>query len=298
MTIRRREVAVAVVFDPASQSFLLCHNSRWHGYAFPMKHLEPDGAETNGDAALQALDEWRVSLDVAHAKASALDHLVECLFSEATRQYTLYDYHVFEIELGAPVGPALHPDLRWFTYQQLQDAVNVTSSTKEIVLSFVEDRRVAVGVLTRPGGSGREYLVVRNPNYGYFFPSTRIKTAAHPAEAMIEAVRLDLGYEDDLDVVAQGDEVPALEESKRFGIGQRRFHYHLGVLETPGMDLATPGNSLEQAVAKLTAQSAPPLERYTRWLNEDELQSGAELSPSMSVVLPAVVQLVEQHYRT
>lgn len=287
---------MAAVFDSPSEGFLLCHNPRWHGYAFPMKHVENGISAAN--AAIKAIAEWSPPLQLAGATATPLDRLVESLHSETAREVTVYDYHVFQIDLSSSFGGSLHPDLRLFTYRQLQDALNVTSSTKAIARSFVEDRRVAVGVLTRAGAAGREYLLVQNPNHGYFFPATRIKTDASADESVLEAARLDLGYDGPLNVITQAPEVPALKHSSRFGPGQRRFHYRLGLLEAPGVDLSAPGNAVEQAANALAAGLNPSPGPYWRWFTEDQLRSGSLVSPSVATVLPTVLQLAEQYYRT
>ncbi len=42
--MRQIQVAAAIVADPAGppQQFLLAHNARWDGYAFPMRDFDPD----------------------------------------------------------------------------------------------------------------------------------------------------------------------------------------------------------------------------------------------------------------
>ena len=293
MTIRHLVISVAVIFDQPSQSFLLCHNKRWHGYAFPMKHVEPECGESPTAVALQALNDWSVPASFPHATATPLDYLVETLTSDAVREVTIYDYHVFGVEPGVPLPSDLHPDLRLFTYQELQDAVNVTPSTKAIARSFIEDRRVASSVIARNGAAGPEFLVVYNENHGYFFPSTRIKTEVYPAEAALEAARLDLGYEGPLNVVAQAPEVPVLKQSPRFGLGERRFHYYICLLKATAVELTAPGNSVETSLNRLAASLGPLPVPYWRWCTEQQLRSDPDMSPSMPAVLLTVLHLVE-----
>lgn len=99
MNPRQRDVAVAVIFDPPSQGFLLCHNKRWNGYAFPMQHFEPRTESQPAKIALQALDDWYVPLTLSNPSATPLDHVVKTLYSEAARELTVYEYHVFDVLL-------------------------------------------------------------------------------------------------------------------------------------------------------------------------------------------------------
>ena len=296
--IRHRQVAVAVIFDEPTQSFLLCHNKRWNGYAFPMKHIAPDSGISPADVALDALDDREVPLNLPNASATPLDYYVETLqseaaWSEAAWKVTVYEYHSFEIHSGMDLPDPLHPDLRLFTYQQLQDAINVTSSTKAIARSFVEDRKVAVAVIARHMPAGCEFLLVHNAHYGYFFPSTRIKTNAHPPEAAIEAARMDLGYDGPWEVVDQSPEVPGVQESQRFGLGERRFHYHLCLLNPPDVDLLAPENELANSLNQLGRNRETPAVAYWRWATEDQLRNDPTMSKSMPAVLQTVLQLVE-----
>lgn len=284
MAIRHRQVAVAVIYN---EGFLLCHNQRWNGYAFPMKQVE--GNQSPAEVALSALEDWDVPAQFPNATATPLDHVVDTLWSDGAREVTVYDYDVFEINTEAPVSKSLHPDLRWFTYQELQDAVNVTSSTKSIARSFVEDRKIVVSVLTRQASTGLEFLLVHNPQHGYFFPSTRIKSTALPAEIALQAARMDLGYEGSLQVAHQAAEVPALKLSSRFGAAQQRFYYHVCFLEAPNLDLIAPDNALEKSLNELATKLGSTTMPYYRWCSENELRTSPNMSPSVSAVLTTVL---------
>lgn len=291
MSIRHREVAVAVIYDKASDKFVLCHNRRWGGYAFPMKHVENANPESLADAALSSLDDWDMPEKFPNATVAPLEYIVEAMMSDAVRQVTVYEYHVFDVDIQQQLPAQLHPDLRLFSFDELQNAVNVSSSTKEIARSFVEDRRVAVAVLARNGSGGNEYLVVHNRNHGYFFPSTRIKDSKAPAQCVMDAVRTDTGYYGPLRVIDQAPEVPDLKASSRFGTGTRRFYYHLCSLEATGVDLSQPGNAFELSLNEIAGAFGSSTLPYYRWMDEAQLRSDKHVSTSMSAVLLTALQL-------
>jgi hypothetical protein len=81
MSIRHREVAVAVIFDQASENFLLCQNWGWSGYSFPMKRLEAGSAVKPADAAARALDDRDFPLPLQVAGITPLDYHIETLRS-------------------------------------------------------------------------------------------------------------------------------------------------------------------------------------------------------------------------
>lgn len=290
MTIRHREVAVAVVFDQPSQSFLLRHNHRWGGYAFPMKQIQGDAAE---QTALAAVEDDEGGLRFPGAQTKLLDHVHSVLRSEALGTVTIYDYQVFEVETGTGLPSPLHPDWKLFTYDELQTALNVTTSTKEIARSFVEDRKVAVAVVCRCSATGPELLLVNNPNHGYFFPSTRIKAESGSAEAAVNAVRSDLGYESTIEVTLEQAETLDVKHSLRFGPGDRRFVYYVHQVEFPGVDLLAAGNELEGTMNQMPTAAGMP-NQYWRWCNEDQLRNDPQMSPSIPALLTPVMRLAQQ----
>lgn len=300
-TFRHRSVAVAVIYDQPSQKFLLWHNKRWHGYAFPMKHFEPTAGVDPAQVALNALDAREIQLNLPNATSTPIDRHGECEFSEGVRQFTYYDYHVFGIDPGPGIASAsLHPDLRWFAFDDLVAAPNVTWSTKSVARSLVEDRKVAVAVIARPMPTGTEFLLVYNRNHGYFFPATRMKTDTLPGQAVVQAVRNDLAYDGEIQVVDQS-EVPDLQQSQRFGPRTGRFHFHLCLVRfSDDVDLGAPGNALEQSVSTLQAAlagrgvpaSAAP---YWGWFSESDLRIRTDMSQSVELVLATVLQLVERN---
>src|SRR5579863_796186 len=235
-TLDHKNVAVAVIYDKASDKFLLWHNKRWHGYAFPMKKFDPDAGDDPGRAAVAALRDWDMELNLSQVSASPLDRVVEVLFSDGTHRTTVYDYHVYGVDVGeAPMPISQHPDFRPFTFDELLTAVNVTSSTQAIARALVENRKVAVTVITRDAPRGREFLLVKNREGQYFFPASRMKDKAIPTIAACYAVAADLGYDAEIEVARQA-EVPAVQESMRFGARLVQFYYHPCLVRFPGVD--------------------------------------------------------------
>src|SRR4051794_32253332 len=115
--LRQRTVAVAVIYDKNSDSYLLWNNKRWRGYAFPMKHFEPTKDVDPSVVALEAINERGCPLSLPNATASPLDlqHHVEK--STSVGKLTGYEYHVTGINPGQPMSTISgDPDLRWFNY--------------------------------------------------------------------------------------------------------------------------------------------------------------------------------------
>jgi hypothetical protein len=295
--LQQKNVAVAVIYDAASQKFLLWNNKRWNGYAFPMKKFDAAAGADPGHAALEALGDLDMPLNLAQATASPLDRLVEPLFSDGTHRLTVYDYHVYSVAPGQPLNTAsLHPDFRYFTFNELIAAPNVTSSTIAIARSLVEDRKVALAVITRTGKSGTEFLLVSNKQGQYFFPAARMKVDGQPAHAVGDAVLVDLGYDGEVKVVRQS-EVPAVQTSRRFGTRDVRFTFHPCLLQLPGVDLIVPGNNLEQSLngmpaAQSATGSTATAKPYWGWFTAANLRAHSDMSPSVAPVLNTVLQLV------
>lgn len=294
-SLRHRNVAVAIIYDQPAEGFLLWQNKRWNGYAFPMKHFEQPGIDP-GSVARQAVSGPEFPLNLADATVSPLDRFGECEFSEGARQYTYYDYYIYGIDHATLPG-SLNPELRWFTYDQLQAASNVTWSTQSITRALVEDRRVAVALISRLGRRGREFLLVWSKNHEYFFPATRLR-ASLPEQAALQAVRVDLGYDGRIEVVDQA-EVSDVQASHRFGPRQGRFHFHLCLLKLADDELLA-GSPLEQLLNAVQAEvasraaSAPP-QPYWGWFTESDLRMSPVVSPSVQSVLATVLQLAERN---
>ena len=288
-SLQYKSVAVAVIYDASTDKFLLWHNKRWRGYAFPMKKFDPQAGGDPGQAALAALADWDMPLDVSQATASPIDRIIDVSLSDATRRVTIYDQHVYTVNLGRLPSPDdLHPDFRYFTFDELLKAINVTASTQTIAQALVENRKVAVAVIPRTTPRGQEFLLVKNRLGEYFFPSARMKTSAIPAVAIANAVVADLGYEAGIDVPRQA-EVPAVQESTRFGARLVQFYFHPCLVQFPGVDLNAPGNPLETSLE--AAAAATGTNAYAGWFTESELRNRPDMSPSVAVVLNTVLQI-------
>jgi hypothetical protein len=294
--LRHMTVAVAVVYDK-QHGFLLWNNKRWGGYAFPMKHLEP--ADDLAQAALSAIDDRDFPLSLPKAAASPLECTGAFGRSDAVKEDTYYDYHVFEIDPGRRLEPAeLDPDLRFFTYEQLQAAVNVTWSTRVIATSLVEFQEVVVAVICRNCGSGAEFLLVHNRNYGYFFPAVRRKTHSALEEMAVLAVRFDTSYEREI-TAKYCREVTNIHASTRFGPRQRQYRFYLCKVTCAGVDLCQPGNALQQSLlalqaAKVAAGQTLGERGYWSWFTVEEMKQRPDMSQDVAAVLPAVVECAEK----
>jgi len=296
---RLKSVAVAIVYDESAAKFLLIHNKRWHGYAFPMKQFESSNSLSPAELALAAIDERELSLDWPNATATPLDRVGECLHSESARQYTYYDYHVIGIDPAQPLTDEVTPDLRWFSYDELLDAQNVTESTKLIARSLLEDRQVAAAVITRAMDRGREFLVVQNRQHEYFFPATRLKLNASPADAVVRAMPMDLAFDGDLKVVDQ-ELVETDRQSSRFGRRDTHFQTHLCLIDLPGLDLTSANNQLEQSLhslqmAILGRPGPTEIRPYWSWLTADELRDRPDVSATIQPLISPTVQLAERN---
>ena len=68
--LRHKTVAVAIMYDQSSRCFLLWHNPRWHGYAFPMKSFDVTSGKSAEQAALDACGEWDIPFPIAETWSS------------------------------------------------------------------------------------------------------------------------------------------------------------------------------------------------------------------------------------
>jgi hypothetical protein len=297
--LRHMTVAVAVIFDK-QHGFLLWNNKRWGGYAFPMRHLE-HGADP-AEAVLTALSDPDFPVSLPKAAASPIECTGAFGPSLGTGQDTYYDYHVMEIDPGQSLDPAqLDPDLRFFSYEQLQAAHNVTWSTQAITKSLVESQEVVIAVIWRRTAAGLEFLLVHKPSHGYFFSAIRRKTHGSLEDMAVQAVRFDTAYPGQV-VAEYGGETLDVHESARFGAGRRSYRMHLCLLEFPGVDLTAPGNALEQALSALQAAQAGCGQKfgprgYWDWFSVDDLRQRPDMSSQVASVLNTAIALVEEWER-
>jgi ryanodine receptor 2 len=293
--LRHKTVAVAVIYDK-EHGFLLWNNKRWGGYAFPMRHLEP--GDDPAQAALTALSDPDFPLSLPNATASPIECSGAFGFSEGAKQDTYYDYHVIEIRPARPLDPAtLDPELRFFRYENLQAATNVTWSTRVIATSLVEAQEVVVAVICRRGPSGVEFLLVHNRSYGYFFPAIRRKTHSPLEDMAVQAVRFDTSYGGPL-AAKFCREVANIHPSTRFGARERRYRFYLCCVMLEEANPAEPGNALAKALDDLQAAKKNAGQQfgergYWGWFTLDELHRHPGLSSDVADLLPAVAEAGE-----
>jgi hypothetical protein len=297
--LRHKTVAVAVLYDPV-YGFLLWNNKRWGGYAFPMKHME-DGDDPV-QTALQAVCDRDFPLDLSDASAGALEEAGWFGFSEGVKEDTYYDYHVAEVSPGQTLAPAdLDPDLRFFTYDQLQAAANVTESTRAIATSLVDNQEVVVAVISRERDGQLEFLLVHKSDRGYFFPTIRRKTHGPLEDLAIQAVRFDTSYEGRVQA-SYCSEGPHQRPGTRYGASNRRYRFYLCQVTFPDVDLCQTGNALEQSLdaleaVKVTANQPFGERDYWSWFTTDEMKQRPDLSPDVAAVLQVAIACAEQRER-
>jgi hypothetical protein len=295
-SLRHKVVAVAVIYDKRTDKFLLSYNKRWHGYAFPMKHIEPgtDPAAT----AVAAIRDPEFPIRWPQAAATPLDRFGEFRHSEGAHKDTYYDYRLFAIDPGAPLPDApLDSGLALLTYEQLQMTPSVTASTQAIAKALVERRRVVSTVISRVGRGGPEVLLVLNQHHEYFLPSARMRTELEAAQVTPGIVLDDLGYSGPTEI---GDVrvVDARQPSPRFGGRSGAFHFHLFGMKLPGVDLTRPANALEQALDEIhpppLVHANAPTKPWWDWFTAEGLRTRSDVSPSMKLILETLLQMLEK----
>ncbi len=291
--VRHKTIAVAVVMDEQHRC-LLWNNKRWGGYAFPMKHFDPltegDAAEDPAmNAAWHAIDDQDFPLDLPGATMAPLVCTGLLADSAHVNEKTYYDYYVFEVRPSEPLDPnELDPDLCYFSWDELQEALNVTDTTKAIAEAVYGSQDVAVAVISRQGAQGREFLLVyKGAHYQYFFPCTRIKTDSKPEELARDALQSDTAYGGEVRTTLCGS-TEDVHLSRRFGAG-RNYQYYLCRVELPDVDLNASENAFEKALSERAKAGPAGAEGYYRWFTVDEMRSREDMSPSMkNLVLHAV----------
>lgn len=190
--LRIQPVAVAMILNETRDKFLLVNNRRWNEYALPMQKV---GEKTPSEAALGAVTDRNFPGNVEGPTAAPITYLHKTFFSAADRVWKAYEYHVFEIALANPLEAPLHPDLRWFSYEELREATNVTKSTKWIAEEVVEQRQIAVAIVTRERAGTKELMLIDNPKYGLFPPASRIKDLSGAGYWARQALRDDVLFD-------------------------------------------------------------------------------------------------------
>jgi ADP-ribose pyrophosphatase YjhB (NUDIX family) len=305
--MQERDVVCALVVD-AERRVLLVKNTKWGGeFALPSTTVDPD-REAMAPAALAAVRE-----DLGHplpnATITPLGYLGTAGLSGRTGQPTLYRYWAFHVDPGQPLAlPDGHA--RFQSAADIAAATDVTWSAKDIVDAIYSGQEVAVAVISRPGRTQTEYLLLWNDNYeGYFFPAGRI-TAEFPAESVARAVlRGELGYTGPV-TVSERIEVPDFHFSPRWGHA-RLYKFHVVAVSFPPgrdgevMDLHRPLGPMERRLMDAEAHRIMPTPDAPdgwswRWFTSAELltpPAGVKLTPTAKAVVPAVLAAVPPKVR-
>lgn len=293
--LRHKTVAVAVLYDQQHR-FLLWNNPRWGGYAFPMKHFEP--GDDPQQAALSALDPREFPMTLEGVSVEPLECTGTVGTSDAVREETYYDYYVFGAQLASPFNmDKADPNLRLFSYEDLQAATNVTWPTKAIARSLVEFQEAVTVVVHRECNGNAEFLLIYNRNYHYFFPTIRYKTDASVEEIASQAIQLATGYDGDVQTEYCG-EVSNMHESTRFGKRERHFRFYLCRATFPSLDLCESNNELEDSLQRMQSTMGREDESsgecgYWVWFTAEEMKQRADMSPDVEWLLAKVIQIAE-----
>jgi hypothetical protein len=293
--IRRRrvvDVGVAVYYE-GGLGFLQAFNPKWQGYSFPMRKLRA----TDFEPAVAAREAFREAVGFPLHRLEA----VPLFFSEVEREsqrtgrMTRYRYHGFEIRpdgdlliagearpsaaltgpTGVPFGPACR--LLFLSHGDFATADLLTWTARHVHAELVNNQHVAVAVVARqaPGG-GREFLMVRNWNYGWFPPASRVRGEVEPRFQAQQGFRDDTGYTGQL-VAGAARPITDRHHSPRFDC-PRDFVFHLVPLTLPGVDLTRSDNELARAMARRGT--------HADWVPEAHLANPAAhgLSPTLAVI--------------
>jgi len=284
--MREQNVVVAVVQDQQGR-FLVTYNEKWSGYSFPLQDFDPN-SEVMATVAVEAL-ERDLHCRLPKAKAEELEYLGKFGRSERTGEETWYDYWLFEIDVGQPLDlahatqGASHPPL-FLAGNALLSRTDLTWSTPVLAREFLDNQDAVLTVITRPGLTETEYLVVWHQHYqGFFFPSARIMSEHKPEQVATRLVRAEFGYRGP--VVAQWrGEALDVHFSGRV-LRNRSFHFHVCQVDVPDIDLQQPFNPLELA---LQARG-----KRWHWLTAGQLADGTlRYTSTMAAVRPMVVGLI------
>lgn len=305
--MNERAVVCALVTD-ASQRVLLVRNPRWEDkFALPCRQIDPD-AEPMGPAALQAVRD-DLGMALPNARATPLGYLGTAGLSGRTGEPTLYQYWAFHVDAGEPIAPPAGR-ARFDTAADVVAAADVTWSAKDVVGAIFEGQEAVAAVITRPGRTQTEYLLLWNENYkGYFFPAGRKTAEFPPASVARKIVRGELGYTGKVAAVERA-EVPEFHFSPRWGHA-RAYRFHLVAVELPPnadgdvIDLHRPFGPFESRLQAAEALRVPPVPGVAggwswRWFTSAELlspppgialtETAKHLAPSVLAAAPPRVQ--------
>ena len=104
MAVRHPTVAVV---QGDQQTFFLCFNKRWRGYAFPIR--KPRRGEMLADVAREAFADDYLQQLPAGADGKPLEFVAAYGVSQNVGEESYYDCHVFEVEPGPGLPEATSP---------------------------------------------------------------------------------------------------------------------------------------------------------------------------------------------
>lgn len=283
-----RLLAVAVAFDP-DHGFFLSFNPRWKGYAFPMRKVAAEDDALMSAAALDALRE-AAELPLAGASAKPLTYLRVQGVSGRTGARTVYRMHVYEVDMPLPLS--MEVPTRGFACRRgflrpegFATADLLSWNTRAVVGELLDNQEVALAVICRRGPAGAEFLMLRYPNYGgYFPPASRIRTDVEARYEAQKALRQDTGYRAR---VTAGETVEARDEhfSPRYDC-RRTFVFHLVQLAlSDRIDLNDADNAFEERMAQAGV--------LYRWVPASDLANPGVngLSPTVKAIGPQLLAL-------
>ena len=267
--MQNKKIAVAMVTNENGE-FLLVHNEKWGGYNFPMTEIDQSGPPL-GSMAVKAL-ESETGLKLPKATARELEYLGQFGVSDRTGEEGIYEYWLYEINCGEQVDINGGTNSKCQSLEEIVDSTDATWSARSIANELLNNREVAIAVISRLGRKQTEYLVVKNDNYGgFFFPAMRRKTETPPESVAQKLFRDDFGYTGEIKSEWKA-EVEDVHFSDRFQT-DTQFRFHICEVTFPGLDIHMPFNALERKLRERGVE--------WKWVTADELGTSEEYSPTL-----------------
>lgn len=304
--MNEQAVVCALVVDESGR-VLVVRNPAWEDkFALPCKQVDPD-SELMAPKALAAVRE-DLGLALPDARATPLGYLGTFGLSGRTGEPTRYEYWAYHVEPGEEL--ALPARAKFETADAIAAADDVTWSAQDIVAAIYNGQEVAVAVITRPGRTQTEYLVLWSDNYdGYFFPAGRVADKFPPASVARAIVRRELGYTGPVNTVERA-ETTDFHFSPRWGHA-RMYRFHTVAVGFPlrddgeVFDLHRPLGPFDRHMFAAEDRRVMPTPEVEpgwswRWLTAPELLGpppDVRLTPTAAAVAPAVLAAVPPRVR-
>ncbi len=163
---RTQRVAVAVVFDPRRQKFLVVFNPRWGGYTFPQRRFSRDGAHDPLREREYAIHDARQALLNAlgptlgeATEAHWMDRIQVHGVSGQTGQQTVYVYDIVALVPANPLPDGVFGGpFGFLSAMEIRDsdpdepgsnARMVTWTTWQVLTKLLDHQQAAVAVVSR-----------------------------------------------------------------------------------------------------------------------------------------------------